>query len=474
MYFYQQEYDKALEFNFKKLPLSSKAGNDWEASKTLNNISNIYSARMEYDSSLYFLRSSLALNRKMNFSSGVAGSYQNIGSIMLLKGEIDSALYYVNQAVEIYMEINDPGLSTGLITLGHIYMKKSDYNRALTNALSGYNLATEQHDPIIVSKGAVLLSDLYKLTGRDDLAYKFFREYHIINDSINNNEFLKKVTRLEIQSEYDQKQREAELEQMNELLVRENKIDQQEIVVRGLIILIFMLVIIMLFYIRNSRLKASFANIDLEQRLLRSQMNPHFIFNSLCAVQDFILDGKPEKANSFLVKIASLMRNILENSREEYISLDTEIETLKLYLDIQQMRFKDGFKYSFSVDKAIDIQNLAVPPMLAQPSLENSIEHGLLPMKGMGRIDISYRLKGKLVMLEVSDNGVGLSEARDLTKVGIKKHSLSTLLTRNRLEYFKKRLKTREISYQITDLFDKTKRAGTRVVIVMPCRKIFS
>ena len=140
-------------------------------------------------------------------------------------------------------------------------------------------------------------------------------------------------------------------------------------------------------------------------------MNPHFIFNSLCAVQDFILAGKPQKANSFLTKIARLMRNILENSREEFIPLEKEIETVKLYLDLQQLRFETGFEYDIMIDEAIDPENISIPPMLTQPCVENSIEHGLLPLKIKGNLKITYTFNNGLMRLEVVDNGIGRKEA---------------------------------------------------------------
>ncbi|MDZ7739200.1 MAG: histidine kinase [Bacteroidales bacterium] len=385
MYFYQQEYDRALEFNLKKLPVSERMGDLWEQSKTLNNISQIYTAQNMNDSALYYLRQSLQLNKKMNFSSGISSAYHNIASAFSLKGEPDSAYHYISLSLDLAEKINDPEIVNYLVTLARIQRRMKNYDDATDNALKAYNMAVTQKEPIALASAAGLLSALYSETGRKDLAWDYLTEYNTINDSISNNEFLKKITRLEIQNEYDRKQETAEFKHQQELLMRENRIRQQKLYVRGLVILIILLAVISLFYIRNTRLRARYERIDLEQRLLRTQMNPHFIFNSLCAIQDLILSGQPEKANAFLVKIASLMRNILENSREEFIPLEKEIETLKLYLDVQQLRFESGFEYNFSIDSHIDPENISVPPMLAQPCLENSIEHGLLPGKTEGK-----------------------------------------------------------------------------------------
>jgi len=474
MYFYQQEYDKALEFNFKKLPISIRTGDLWEQSKTYNNISQIYSAQEKHDSSLFYLRKGLALNEEMNFPSGIANVCHNIAAAFYMKGEPDSADYYISRSIRIAESINDPGLPSYFITLSRAQRGRGNYNEALINARKAYRMATEQGEPIVVSTAAGLLSDIYSETGRKDLAYDYLREYYTINDSINNNEFLKKVTRLEIQNEYDRKQEAAEFEHRQELMLRENRIKQQNLYVKGLIILIILLLVISLFYIRNTRLRARYARIDLEQRLLRAQMNPHFIFNSLCAVQDLILAGQPDKANTFLVKIANLMRNILENSREEFIPLEKEIETLKLYLDVQQLRFESGFEYNFNIDSPIDTENISVPPMLAQPCLENSVEHGLLPGKNGGRIEVSYKLEDELLRLEVTDNGIGRDLAGKDPGRGMKKKSLSTTLIQERLDFFRKKLKIRDIRYEIKDLYDNSDPSGTKVIIMMPFRKVFA
>jgi len=474
MYFYQQEYDRALEFNLKKLPISEQTGDLWEQSKTLNNISQIYSAREMHDSSLYYLRKGLDLNEKMNYRSGIANVCHNIAAAFYMKGNPDSANHYITRSIQIAESINDPELPSYLITLARYLRSRRNYSEALSNARKAYLMAVEQNEPIVVAAAAGLLSDIYSETGRKDLAYDYLKEYHTLNDSINNNEFLKKVTRLEIQNEYDRKQEIAEFEHRQELLIRENRIKQQNLYVKGLIILLILLVVISLFYIRNTRLRARYARIDLEQRLLRAQMNPHFIFNSLCAVQDLILAGQPEKANTFLVKIASLMRNILENSREEFIPLEKEIETLKLYLDVQQLRFETGFEYNFNVDRLIDTENISVPPMLAQPCLENSVEHGLLPGKNGGKIEVNYKIEDKLLKLEVKDNGVGRSRLKEEEGGKVMKKSLSTTLIQERLDFFRKKLKSRNISYEIKDLYEESMPAGTRVIIMMPFRKVFA
>lgn len=473
-YFYQKDYEKALEYTKKHFSLSEKRGDLWEMSKMCNNIAQIFNSMKIYDSALIYHRMSLGLNRKMNIPSGEANSYNNIASTFLHLKQTDSAYWSIRNAFNIASEKELIIPPEFFITMGNVLQTKGNYRLATENTLKAYSIAKENQLPLATADASLLLSRIYAKSGREDLAYRYLREHMQLKDSISNDEFLKQVTRMELQYDFDKKQKASEYAQMQETMIRDNKIRHQRLYLKGLLILLIVLALFSILYIRHNQLRARYASIDLEQRLLRAQMNPHFIFNSLCAVQDFILADKPQKANAFLAKIARLMRNILETSREEYVALDREIETLKLYLDVQQMRFETGFDYSIVVDKLIDPENLSIPPMLAQPCVENSIEHGLLPAKEKGNICISYALKEGLIILEVTDNGVGRKQAAAKPEGRVKKQSISTELTEKRLEHFRKTLKDKNISYEITDLYEGDEATGTKVVMMLPFRKIYA
>ncbi|MDM8003381.1 MAG: tetratricopeptide repeat protein [Bacteroidota bacterium] len=472
-YFYQKNYDKALEYSRKHLAFSEKRKDLWEVGKICNTIAQIYSSQGIFDSALVYQRKSLILNRMMNFPTGEASICHNMASTQLNLSRPDSALWYMKRALTIS---NDSGLPIPpeyYITLGNIWQSLGNYDQAFSNSLTAYKLGKEKKMPLVVSDASLLLSDICIRRGREDLAYRYLKEHMQLKDSISNDEFLKQVTRMEIQYGFDKKQKEAEYDRMQERLITDNKIRQQRTILSGLAVLLIIVALLSLLYLRHTRLRAKYAQIDLEQRLLRAQMNPHFIFNSLCAIQDLIMAGTPQKANAFLTKIARLMRNILENSREEYIALGKEIETLKLYMDIQQLRFENGFSYKIVLDQSIDPENVSVPPMLAQPCVENSIEHGLLPRKENGNINISYKFSDGLILLEVTDNGIGRDKAAEKQPV-IKKQPVSTMLTEKRLEHFRKTLRKKKISYEIIDLFEDGNAAGTSVVMLLPCKRIYA
>jgi len=472
-YFYQKDYDRALEFCRKHLLLSEKRSDLWEVSKICNTIAQVHNARGVSDSALVYLRKSLLLNRQMNYPTGEASSCYNIASTLLYMSQSDSAYWYMQQAMDLVTGTGTPVPPEYYVTLANIEQSLGKYSQAMANGTRAYSLGKEKGLPLTVSDASLLLSDLYFRTGRKDKAYEYLREHMLLRDSISNDEFLKQVTRMELQYNYDKKQEAAEYEMMQERLISENKIRQQRTLLTSLGVMFALAALFAMLYLRHTRLKSKYTQIDLEQRLLRAQMNPHFIFNSLCAIQDLIMTDKPQKANAFLTRIARLMRNILENSREEYVSLENEVETLKLYLEVQQLRFENGFEYKIEIDRQIDPENISIPPMLAQPCVENSIEHGILPGRENGRINVSYSLRNGLIMLEITDNGIGRQKAAEIS-TSVKKQSISTKLTEKRLEHFRKILKEKQISYEITDLYEGGTATGTKVVMMLPYRKAFA
>ncbi|MEO1254498.1 MAG: sensor histidine kinase, partial [Bacteroidota bacterium] len=173
----------------------------------------------------------------------------------------------------------------------------------------------------------------------------------------------------------------------------------------------------------------------LQQRFLRSQLNPHFISNSLTAIQNFLASNKGD-VGDYLGMFGTLMRQILENSREEFITLEEEISMLEKYFKLQKLRFGDRFEYAIEVDDTLEGDLVKIPPMFAQPFIENSLEHGLFRKEGKNEITLRFTSLGKnLIRLEINDSGAGVLTD---TKLKVADHtSLSTKITHERLDLMK-------------------------------------
>jgi ligand-binding sensor domain-containing protein len=204
--------------------------------------------------------------------------------------------------------------------------------------------------------------------------------------------------------------------------------------------------------------------LELEQQALRLQMNPHFIFNALNSIQHAILSGKQNDAYNSLELFSSLIRGILENSKYKFISLEDEIEILKIYIQIEAKRFSSDFNYEVKIDPEIDVSGVKIPPMLIQPFVENSIWHGLMPKTdGEKKLILSFTGNDDSIICKVEDNGIGRNKAAAMKN---KKHatSLGTALTFNRVANIN--MLENKTRYAI-EIYDKPHDGGTIVTITI-------
>jgi sensor histidine kinase YesM len=175
--------------------------------------------------------------------------------------------------------------------------------------------------------------------------------------------------------------------------------------------------------------------VEMELIALRSQLNPHFIFNSLSSLQHFITTHQDELALDYLSRFAVLIRMILNNTRYLYIPLSDEIDFLELYTYLENIRFDKKIHFSVSWDKSLEIAKIKMPPMLVQPLIENAIKHGLLATRSNAKVEVHFFAKNDMLICLVRDNGIGLSKAEANKKLGtIEHHSISTNIIRERLE----------------------------------------
>ncbi len=238
-----------------------------------------------------------------------------------------------------------------------------------------------------------------------------------------------------------------------------------------IVILVLMISIIISYRFRKLRSKIEIQRkmILTEQQALSARMNPHFIFNALNSIQKFLLTGDRKSSNKYLTIFSRLMRNVLDNSKENLIPLESEIEALNIYLELESMRFKDKFSYKINIDQKLDMKSSKIPPLLFQPYVENAIWHGLMhKTDGVGKLTIDLVDEGKHITCIISDNGIGRSEALSLKKYNnIKYKSSGMTITGRRMELVEKFF-DQKFSSKIVDLYDKGCPSGTRVEINFP------
>jgi hypothetical protein len=208
---------------------------------------------------------------------------------------------------------------------------------------------------------------------------------------------------------------------------------------------------------------------EMEMQALRAQMNPHFIFNSLNSINRFILQNNKAEASEYLTKFSKLVRMILQNSQAPLVSLESELESLNLYLDLEAVRFDHKFDYKISYPKDLDIEVLKVPPLIIQPYTENAIWHGLMHKEEKGQLDIELSEEDDYLFLKITDNGIGRKKATELASKSATKHkSMGLRITKDRIAMLEK-TNGAESPVKIIDLENEDgSAAGTRVIIKMP------
>lgn len=202
---------------------------------------------------------------------------------------------------------------------------------------------------------------------------------------------------------------------------------------------------------------------------LKAQMNPHFMFNALNSIQEFILFNDKRLANMYLGKFADLMRLILDQSNKKIISLDEELKTLNLYLELEALRFEENFEYNIQKENISDLAEINIPAMLIQPYVENAIKHGLLHKQGIKKISIHFKLQNNKLFCVVEDNGIGRKRSGEINELRNKKYtSFATGATQKRLELLNQN-NPNLIVVNYTDLtLNNTTYIGTKVSIVIP------
>jgi LytS/YehU family sensor histidine kinase len=222
----------------------------------------------------------------------------------------------------------------------------------------------------------------------------------------------------------------------------------------------------------NRRKKTSFEKqvSQVEMKALRAQMNPHFIFNSLNSIHSFIQQNKGEKASDYLIKFSRLMRLILENSNHEEVPLQSDLEALGLYMELEAARMNNKFSFSIDVADDIDVENTMAPPLILQPFVENAIWHGMMHKEGNGIIRIDISKNGDMIKYTVEDNGVGREKANELrssTQKG-KHESLGIKITNERIAIIN-HIKKSKAFVALKDLYDDAKKPlGTLVEVQLP------
>jgi len=519
------QYQEGIEYCQRSIELGKKAAKqaktneekeykDYLVQQSLVNMSTLYKVAGDLDQALVYLRQS----RQFAIENNTGWEMQSeFGELFTLTGKFDSAfillkdftknnpsLHWGNMLLgETYLAVKDydnalislqqfidsvriknpkhPDLIRALIDAGKANAGKQNYKKAFVYANEGFELASDGDFKPYLMDVYKLLSALYYQLGKNDKAYQYLLRHTELKDSILNNQFLWRLNQLKSSAANEIKESQIAI------LNKDNKIQQQQLKqeaqlkkflvlgLAGLLLIGFFIFRTLVFKRKNDQLinqkiKTELHQkvVELEMHALRAQMNPHFIFNCLSSINRFIFKNDNKLASDYLTRFSRLIRMVLMNSSKKMITLEDELEMLRLYLDLERLRFKDAFDYSVTTTNIVDAGAIFIPPLLLQPFCENAVWHGLMHKETKGHLNVIISEviseEDKVLHCIIEDDGVGRERAAAFkSKSAENEKSMGLKITTERLALLNKENNSSTF-YQIEDILnDNNEVTGTRV-----------
>ena len=357
--------------------------------------------------------------------------------------------------------------------IGNAYFLKNNLDEAIPYLEESIEEADKKEDLIVKKDATKKLADVFVASGNFEKAKEAFNAYTEAVDQlyIKKEQEISQAARIS-KSIAEKQNRILSLENdrqltLSQMQLSDEKNKRQQLIIYSLIGGLFLLVVLaylMYKYIKQQKL----ANNLLALKSLRSQMNPHFIFNALNSVNSFIATNDERTANKYLSDFSKLMRAVLENSEEDFIPLQKEIQLIELYTKLEHFRFKDKFDYKISVEETIDIEAYKIPPMLLQPYIENAVWHGLRYKEDKGILDIKICKKQKdQIEITIADNGIGRKKSKALKTENQKKHNSKGLGNIKKRVTILNEMYKDKVDISIEDNQTNIEDVGTKVTVTL-------
>ena len=401
---------------FDEAELGMRSNKAWHALNYFHYIKfGYYVSVKKYEKARSTVDSIYNLEEMLNCRHNLNIRNIQLATVFEAKKEYNNAINQLNKIIDYFFESDDISLkhmSNLYYKIGRLRYKKGEVKTAIDTLKKSIDYAKQGNKLVSESSANFLLYQCYESVDSIELALAHYKRHKLLSDSVNK---LKKSEQLNLVETYyktDQLQKDKALLNVDlDVLELKNERNNLMITVGGFSFVVIFALIIILYSRRSLALKNK--ELKTQYKLLQSQMNPHFIFNALNTIQYSVLEGDGDKASSLVSKLGKLIRDVLESSRVEFISLKREIRMLNNYLKVQQERFDNKFKFEVLVEVSEDLDSIMIPPMMLQPFVENAVEHGVKNLGYEGLIKVRLqKIKGNL-KVKISDNGVGFSEKKN-------------------------------------------------------------
>jgi two-component system, sensor histidine kinase YesM len=390
------------------------------------------------------------LNQTVQYTNQIADAYT-------ANGNFEAAINVQQQLLQREdIQQNMPTQITQFQKLADIYTQTSQDDEALQLLLKSYQLALQENRTIDAKNSLQKISTIYQKQGNLQKSLNLYRQFSAKLDSLLIAD--ESLIDFKILADTEDKIAQLELEKTlkDELILRQTRDNLMLLGASALLLGLFLLIARSWYAIRIKNKKIALQS-------LRREMNPHFVFNSLNSVNQFIAQNNELAANKYLSAYSNLMRNIMENSNKDFIPLSTELEMLKKYLALEHLRFQDKFDYQIDIAENIDPDIEKVPNMVIQPHLENAIWHGLRYRDDKGILIIRIYKEGKNLVVLIDDNGIGTTQSKSLKTINQRAYESRGLANTTERILLLNQIYRKNISFTLTE---KTMpETGTLVLI---------
>jgi len=385
---------------------------------------------------------------------------RDIAKVYVADKQYDKAIKINENLVEKAEKTKNPKIQIEqLQTLSSVYFDGKDTVKGLSSLQQAYDLAIDKGHTIEAKRSLDMLANQYKQDNNSKKALELYADFMGKFENLIKSDSSLIDAKLYQINEEKIVQLEKERALKDELIEKKDKFNY-------VLIAAIVLILCFMIFIAKALYSIKIRNKKIALQSLRREMNPHFIFNSLNSVNQFIAQNKELEANKYLSSYSKLMRNIMENSNKDFISLSTEVEQMKEYLDLEHLRFRDKFTYNINIDDTLDTDAILVPNMIIQPQLENAIWHGLRYKDDNGLLTLSIRLQNGYLHIVIEDNGIGLTKSKELKTEHQKSHQSRGLTnTRERISLLNN-LYNSKIAIDIKEKIGK--ESGVIVTISFP------
>ena len=523
LYDFQGNFPEALKNHFASLKISEGLGNKKNILGSYTNIGSVYSNLHNYSEAQKYILLALKIAEEINDKASLARSYCNLGINYENQGNHLNALEMLFSGLKISKEIGEKrGVANIYSNIGNVYALQKNYKEAMQNILEAIKIDTAIGDLLDISHcyiniGSILIEQqnylsaidylnkglqiaqvvgnkagikvsydglykAYKSLGNWQLAFENYKLYSDMKDSLFNEDKSEEIGRIEAKAEFDKQQAITDAQHQNEVKLVEQEATLKQLktekeksllqyaFIGSLLALLFLSLLGYLLF-KQKQTQSENAKIVLENKLLRTQMDPHFIFNSLGSIQAMIVEENYHAALMYLGEFSNLLRMTLQNSFQVQVKLNDEVKFLNHYLSLEKLRLNETLNIKIEKDEMLD--NIKVPPMIIQPIIENAIKHGIMhKTEGMGNVSIEFKMDEpkENIICTVEDNGVGRTKSKELNIWRKKDYDSKGIeITTSRINMLNHDRKENLYGINIVDLYDDQKKSlGTKVEIKFP------